>query len=147
MRSLLPLEIEHSLRAVLGAVDYGVLVTDLDHQSLICNGKFGELFGIPADRVVSNDVESVRKMVYHRIVDTGHWHQNLEEVYQNAESEREDELVLKNPDMVLRRYTGPVRNVDRKVVARLWTFLDISAGSKKRRYQTALSEIALHFGS
>ena len=145
MRELLPLEIENSLRAVLGAVDYGVLVTDLEHQSLICNGRFGELFGITSKNVVSNDVESVRRMVHHRIVDMERWHRNLEEVYTDTESEQEDELVLKNPDMVLRRYTGPVRNEDRTVVARLWTFLDISAGSKKRGYQTALSEIALHF--
>ena len=111
MRELLPLEIEHSLRAVLGAVDYGVLVTDLDHQSLICNGKFGELFGISTVNVVSNDVEAVRAMVKHRIVDTEHWHRNLEEVYANNNIEQEDELTLKNPDMVLRRYSGPVRNI------------------------------------
>jgi signal transduction histidine kinase len=145
MRELLPLEIEHSLRAVLGAVDYGVLVTDLEHQSLICNGRFGELFDISAKKVVSNDVESVRKMVYHRIVDTERWHRNLEDVYNNTETEQEDELILKNPDMVLRRYTGPVRNEDKVVVARLWTFLDISAGARKRNCQSALSDIALHF--
>ena len=91
MRELLPLEIENSLRAVLGAVDYGVLVTDLEHQSLICNGRFGELFGITSKNVVSNDVESVRRMVHHRIVDMERWHRNLEEVYTDTESEQEDE--------------------------------------------------------
>ncbi len=145
MRELLPLEIEHSLRAVLGAVDYGVLVTDLDHQSLICNGKFGDLFGISTVNVVSNDVEAVRAMVKHRIVDTELWHRNLEEVYADDNIEQEDELILKNPDMVLRRYSGPVRNVDQKVIARLWTFLDISARAKKRKYQEALSRITLLF--
>jgi signal transduction histidine kinase len=145
MRELLPLEIEQSLRAVLGAVDYGVLVTDLDHQSLICNGKFGELFGISTEGVVNNDVESVRKMVYDRIVDMDRWHKNLEEVYLNDETEQEDELILKNPDMVLRRYTGPVRNGDQTVVARLWTFLDISASARRRKYEAALSEITLFF--
>ena len=145
MRELLPLEIENSLRAVLGAVDYGVLVTDLEHESLICNGKFGELFGISTVKVVSNDVESVRQMVAHRIVDLPHWQQNLERVYRDDEAEQEDELILKNPDMVLRRYSGPVRNENREVVARLWTFLDISSGSKKRKIRDALSEIALLF--
>ncbi len=145
MRELLPLEIENSLRAVLGAVDYGVLVTDLKHESLLCNGKFGELFGISTAKVVSNDVESVRKMVANRIVDIPSWQKNLEEVYKDDNVVQEDELILKNPDMVLRRYSGPVRNEGKQVVARLWTFLDISSGSKKRRIRDALSEIALHF--
>ena len=145
MREMLPLEIEHSLRAVLGAVDYGVLVTDLKHESLICNARFGDLFGIATENVVQNDVESVRKMVQHRIVDTDQWHRNLDDVYRDPEAEQEDELVLKNPYMVLRRYSGPVRNEDQSVIARLWTFLDISAGARKRGFQSALSEIALHF--
>ena len=145
MRELLPLEIEQSLRAVLGAVDYGVLVTDLNHQSLICNGKFGDLFGISTDKVVNNDVDSVRKMVHHRIVHIDHWHRNLEEVYGNDDCEQEDELILKNPGMVLRRYSGPVRGADSKVVARLWTFLDVTASAKKRKYEDVLREIALLF--
>ena len=145
MRELLPPHIEHSLRAVLGAVDYGIFVTDLEHESLICNGEFGEIFDIDVAQVLQNDVEAVRKMVRHRIVDIDKWHRNLEEVYADPECEQEDELILKNPDAILRRYSGPVRNEDRKVVARLWTFLDITAGSKKRRYQLALSEIATLF--
>lgn len=145
MRSLLPLEIEQSLRAVLGAVDYGVLVTDLEHQSLICNGKFGELFGISTTKVVNNDVESVRAMVKDRIVDTDRWQRNLEEVYRDDDAEQEDELVLKNPNMVLRRYTGPVRSENMSVVARLWTFLDISTVARKRSFQSALSELTVLF--
>jgi signal transduction histidine kinase len=145
MRSLLPLEIEQSLRAVLGAVDYGVLVTDLEHQSLICNGKFGELFGISTSKVVNNDVKSVRAMVKDRIVHKEQWHQNLELVYRDNETEQEDELILKNPEVFLRRYTGPVRNEAKTVVARLWTFLDISSSARKQRFQAALSQIALLF--
>ncbi len=147
MRSLLPPEIEHSLRAVLGAVDYGILVTDLEHKSLICNGKFGELFGIPAEHVVENDVEAVRQMVRHRIIEPTSWQRNLDEVYADLECEQEDELHLMNPDTILRRYTGPVRNEDRQVIARLWTFLDITNSTHKRRYQLALSQIATLFDS
>lgn len=145
MRELLPPEIEHSLRAVLGAVDYGILVTDLNHKSLICNGKFGELFGIEIEQVLQNNVEEVRKMVYHRIVDVKSWQRNLDDVYADEDCEQEDELILKNPPMVLRRYSGPVRNEDREVIARLWTFLDISSGAQKRKFQSALSEIATLF--
>lgn len=147
MRELLPPEIEHSLRAVLGAVDYGILVTDLNHKSLICNGKFAEMFGIRAESVVNNDVEAVRQMVQHRIVNLDRWRQNLEDVYSNSEAEQEDELHLKNPPAVFRRYSGPVRNEDREVIARLWTFLDTTATTNKRKYQVALSEIAVLFDS
>ncbi|MBS1704053.1 MAG: GAF domain-containing protein [Armatimonadetes bacterium] len=145
MRELLPPEIEHSLRAVLGAVDYGILVTDLEHQSLICNGKFGELFGISIEKVLRNDVMAVRRMVRDRIIDVKGWEVNLDEVYADPAREQEDELILRNPKTVLRRYTGPVRNEQREVVARLWTFLDVTLGSQKQRYQTALSEIAILF--
>ena len=85
MRELLPPHIEHSLRAVLGAVDYGIFVTDLEHESLICNGEFGEIFDIDVAQVLQNDVEAVRKMVRHRIVDIDKWHRNLEEVYADPE--------------------------------------------------------------
>lgn len=142
---MLPPEIEHSLRAVLSAVDYGILVTDLDHKSLICNGRFGDIFGIASDKVVKNDAEAVRETVRHRISDFKTWYRNLEDVYSDPESEQEDELILKNPHMVVRRYTGPVKNEANETVARLWTFLDITSGSQKRKYQVALSEIALLF--
>lgn len=145
MRTMAIPDLTRSLRALLRAVDYGVLFTDLDHVSLICNARFGELFGIDPNDVVKNNVEAVRTMVRTRIGDFESWEVNLQQVYDDPEFEQEDELELLNPRASLRRYTGPVRDEDGAVIGRLWTFLDITATVRKRRIQDALSNATLFF--
>jgi signal transduction histidine kinase len=145
MRGMVAPEVEQSLRAILVAVDYGILFTDLEHRSLICNARFGELFGISPDAVVQNEAAAVRAMVQLRISDLEGWQRNLDEVYAEPELEQEDELVLVNPNCVLRRYTGPVRDENGLVTGRLWTFLDVTSQVKKRQQREVLSKIASYF--
>ena len=138
-------DVLRSLESLLGAVDYGVLFTDLNHISLLCNAKFGEIFTIDPDLVGQNNVEAVRDMVRSRIVDFESWRKNLDDIYLNQELEQEDELKLQNPSLVIRRFTGPVRDDSGQVVGRLWTFLDVTRAAQRRRMQDALREAALYF--
>lgn len=138
-------ELSHSLPAVLGSVDHGILVTDLHHKSLICNHRFGEIFGIEIDKVVSSDVTAVRKMVSRRLPNPLDWERNLEQVYQDKARIQQDELELINPHQHVRRYTSPVYNPKGEIVARLWTFLDTTQETRKARMRAELSEVASLF--
>lgn len=135
---------DEALAAVLESADYGVFVTDLNHKSLLCNAKFGELFGIDIQKVVADDMHAVRAMVRDRIGDIKGWQANLEEVYGNPDLTFEDELVLKNPFQVLRRYTAPVHDTNGRIAARLWTFLDVT-GPSQRRQLNQITNAALSF--
>ncbi|HLO99133.1 MAG TPA: hypothetical protein VK171_11110, partial [Fimbriimonas sp.] len=138
-------ELSHSLPAVLGSVDHGILVTDLQHKSLVCNYRFGEIFGIDIAKVVSSDVTAVRQMVSRRLPNPQDWEKNLELVYGDAARIQQDELELINPHQHVRRYTSPVYNPKGEIVARLWTFLDTTQETRKARMRSELSEVASLF--
>lgn len=131
------------LRAILSASDYGVLLTDLDHRSLACNRRFGELFGLNIDEVVISDPEIVRKKVYPRLEDPHRWRAQLDEIYADPRLEFEDELtLLGDVPVVLRRYTGPVTDESGEIIGRLWTFLDITRQKRQQQMQQILYEVS-----
>ncbi|CAN5550942.1 hypothetical protein BH11ARM2_BH11ARM2_15990 [soil metagenome] len=128
------------LRGVLGAVEFGVLFTDLKHVALFCNDSFGRMFGIDPSRVVHSDPEEVRAMVRRRIADLDEWNANLEEVYADPERVQRDSLRLLHPAAMLERYTGPVRDEEGRVVGRIWTFTDVTLEDARKRVRDSLHE-------
>ena len=144
VRPLVKGEAETLLRSVLSAVDVGILLTDCDHQSLACNQRFGEMWGIDPEDAVRSDVQTVRRMVGKRIPDIASWEANLEQVYADPRHIQTDDLVLRSPKAVLRRYTAPVIEGD-VVAGRLWTFLDITAENRHRRMRESLQEASFFF--
>ncbi len=124
--------------SVVADSDYGILVTDLNHESLLCNGRFGEIWDVEIARVVQASVDDVRNYVKSRVTDLDSWQKNLEEIYQDPKAVQIDELTLRNPFVILRRYTGPILDKDDQVIGRLWTFLDVTKEVKRRRMLEAL---------
>lgn len=139
--------LEDILRAVLSGTDHGFLLTGLDHVAIACNAEFGRLFSLPIAKVVQHDVPEVRRMVRNRIVELDAWEKNLDEVYADPHCVQVDELLLQNPQTRLRRYTGPVLSREGTPVARLWTFLDITAEARLRHIRESLTEASLFFDS
>ncbi|RYG48966.1 PAS domain-containing sensor histidine kinase [bacterium] len=133
------------LGGVLGAVDFGVLYTSLDHTALACNVRFGEIFGISPERVVDSDPNEVRAMVRRRIADLEDWTTNLDEVYADPERIQKDRLQLVHPPAVLQRITAPVYDRDGKPVGRIWTFQDITIEDNRHRIRDSLHEASLVF--
>jgi signal transduction histidine kinase len=131
------------LIAALAATDHGVMITSLDHTTLACNARFGEIWGVDPEAVVHSTHYGVRQMVADRIPDMDMWVENLEQVYASASHVQSDELDLKNPRSVLRRFTGPVWDAQGKMVARIWTFLDITREVRRRRRSQLLQDAAL----
>ena len=92
------------LRALLVTSGDGILVTDLEHRSLACNGKFAQFFEVPAEKAVRMGVEELRERVYPRLRDREAWRQGLDQVYAYPRETYEDEIeLLGEPPLWLRR--------------------------------------------
>ncbi len=131
------------LLAALAATDQGVMITDLNHQALACNEKFGLLWGVSIEEVVNSEPGKVRHMVEHRLPDIALWSKNLEQVYSDSTRAQDDLQELKNPKIVVRRYTGPVWNEAGEVIGRIWTFLDVTLEEKRRKRSQLLQDTSL----
>ncbi len=130
------------LRAILQATDHGVLLTDLDHHSLACNRRFGEIFKLDPEDVVVSGVKQLRKKVLPLIAEPKLWLASLERVYAEPETVYEDDLVLKGPSpTVLRRYSGPVHDQDGALIGRLWTFRDVTAERRMQQMHELLHQV------
>jgi signal transduction histidine kinase len=138
-------EAEMILRSILSSIDTGILVTDLEHVTLACNRRFGEIFGLDIERVVCSGVDDVREMVRARIDDLEGWNRNLEEIYADPEAVHTDQLRLNHPFAVLARTSGPVRDEKGVAFARLWTFRVVTEEFKKEQIGTILHETSLLF--
>ncbi len=133
VRSLVSSQAEALFHSVLNSVDFGIMVTDLDHMTLACNGRFGELWGIDIEQAVASQPTAVREMARQRIVDFDGWLSNLEEVYADPHRSQHDELLLHHPHLVLNRSTNPVYDAAGALVGRIWTFEDVTQTHRLQR--------------
>lgn len=132
------------LRAILAASEHGLLLTDLEHQSLACNPAFGTLFGVDPHAVVRSGVEELRKKVKPLIADRKRWVADLDAIYADPTRSREDDLVLKRPagEQILRRFTTPVTDAEGTILGRLWTFRDVTQERRTRRMGDVLHDLS-----
>jgi len=101
VRSLVSSQAEALFHSVLNSVEFGIMVTDLNHMALACNGRFGDLWGIDIEAAVASQPDAVREMARQRIVDFDGWFSNLAEVYADPHRVQNDDLVLRDPHLVL----------------------------------------------
>src|SRR5687768_5335410 len=95
--------------AILEGTDLGILLTDLQHRSLVCNERFGEIFGVDPKEAVNCSVEELRDMVKPIIKDVQGWLANLSHVYAEPALRYQDQLELKTKEHThVKRFTGPV---------------------------------------
>lgn len=131
------------LQSVVADSETGILVTDLNHKTLICNERFGAIWGVDIDTSVRESVEGVRAAVRSRLTDIPTWEENLIQVYRDPYFRQTDQLILQDPHAVLHRYTGPLVDSGGAAVGRLWTFQDRTRSDRKTRILEALHETSL----
>lgn len=137
------LQTESVLWSILQSIDHGLLLTDLHHRSLACNRRFGEIFGVDPEQAIKMDVEELRERVAPIIANAESWRRNLEEVYADPQGRWEDEIVIRrSEEMVIRRVSSPVFDVEGKIFGRLWTFSDITEAYQRRRNSETLRQIS-----
>ena len=131
------------LRSILFSIEDGVLLTDLEHRSLACNRRFGEIFAIDPDEALQIGVEELRARVEPLIVDAPRWRRTLAEVYGDPTRRFEDEITLsRHGEMVLRRISTPVYDAGGVLNGRLWTFSDVTEIRQRRRNADLLRTIS-----
>ncbi|ARU41161.1 hypothetical protein CCB80_08435 [Armatimonadetes bacterium Uphvl-Ar1] len=131
------------LHSVAAESDSGILVTDLNHRTLMCNQRFGELWGLDIELAVRESVEGLRTAVRSRLMDVSAWESNLAKVYSDPFLRQSDLLNLQGPRAVIHRYTGPLIGEKGEPVGRLWTFQDRTSSNRKTRILEALHETSL----
>src|ERR1700722_7780880 len=60
---------ESLLHSLFRATDYGVLVTDIEGTDILCNPRFGVLFGMDIEKVVRLPRDEVRQSALDRVKD------------------------------------------------------------------------------
>lgn len=128
------------LRAMLTITDLGMLITDLEHRSLACNSKFGELFRVDSETVPTMEVEELREYVYPRLADREAWVSHLDDTYSDPWRRLEDQLILERPFLALKRTTGPVLNELGEIIGRIWTFEDVTSQVARQRRRDVIVE-------
>ncbi|HZT43223.1 MAG TPA: ATP-binding protein [Chthonomonadaceae bacterium] len=128
------------IQALLGATDHGILMTDLRGMDVVCNPRFGELFGLDPQIVVRSTRDEVRRMALQRVKDPEGFTTVMERLYADPLREHEDEIELNSvPPRILRRYSGPVFDAQGQNIGRVWTFKDIT---ETRRLQEEVQSYA-----
>ncbi len=142
-RPLDDIQLSAILHALLTITDHGVLITDLEHHAIACNGRFGEIFLVNPDDVPYMGVEELRGKVYPRLSDPEAWRNQLNVIYAQPELTHADELELTSETTtILRRVTGPFKNADGKIIGRVWTFEDITGEKMRQRRREASYEVS-----
>ena len=59
----------HLIQALFSATDYGVLMTDIAGTDLLCNPRFGILFGMDTDKVGRLPRDEMRRIALDRVKD------------------------------------------------------------------------------
>lgn len=125
------------LATIIGLVDQGVLVTDLNHLALACNEQFGEIFRLDIDQVVQCAPQEVRNQILHRIPDVDGFENSLNQLYAAPERTATDLLTLQSPYQVIERMSVPLRLKDESPYGRIWLFRDVT----RQQNQTRLNKL------
>src|SRR5207237_612699 len=81
---------EPLIQALFQATDYGVLMTDLAGTDILCNPRFGVLFGLEPEAVVHLPREEVRRFALARVKDPDRFNALMDRVYADPWLEFED---------------------------------------------------------
>lgn len=118
---------QHLIHALFRATDYGVLMTDTEGTDLLCNPRFGVLFGMDPRNVGRLPRDEMRLIALDRVKDEAGFAALMDRVYADPLLEHEDDIELKSPrNSFLRRHTAPVLDENGVLLGRLWTFLDVT---------------------
>jgi len=116
------------LQAVLESVDAAILMVDSNFQVVLCNRRFGEFFGLDPQTLIGEDKRvAITRDIKWRVKSPEDFQKRLFWLYDNPEITANDEVEVSLPRRrVLRRFSGPVYDKDKKMLGRVEVYTDIT---------------------
>ncbi|MGA3220856.1 MAG: PAS domain S-box protein [Acidimicrobiales bacterium] len=142
-RTAAELELHHTLSlltATLNSTADGILVVGTDGRITSFNGRFAEMWQVPASVLASGDDASAMAYVMGQLTDPDAFEAKVRELYASPEAESHDTLEFKD-GRVFERYSRPQR-LDGAVVGRVWSFHDVT---ERHRSEQELRESEQRF--
>ncbi len=125
------------LRAAYEAAQEGILVVAANGEIIAANERILDYFGIDGN-VETMDSDAFRLQARERFEDPGAFDEAWRKVGGSGCDIAEGEFVLSSPkERVLKVYSAPVESAGGAVIARLWTFQDVS---EQRTLQRSLEQ-------
>ncbi len=116
------------LSATLNSTTDAILVVDLNHQWVLHNQQFIDLWHISDDIILSKNDEAALAFVLDQLEDPEDFLKKVHELYTTPESSSFDTFQFKN-GRTIERYSIP-QTIDSQVVGRVWSFRDITSRKK-----------------
>jgi diguanylate cyclase (GGDEF)-like protein len=129
------------LAATLESTADGILVVDGDGSIVNHNGRFAEMWRIPAELVERGDDDALLRFVADQLVDPESFLQRVNEIYATLDSTSHDLLECRD-GRVFERFSKPQR-VSRTPAARVWSFHDLT---RQKHSERELEHLANHDG-
>ena len=121
------LELRHALSLLTATLDStadGLLVVATDGPIVSFNGRFGEMWRLPASVLESGDKDAARAFAASQLIEPEAFEAKVRELHASPEAESFDTLEFKD-GRVFERYSRPQR-LDGAVVGRVWSFHDVT---------------------
>ncbi len=103
----------------------GILIVDESGKILSFNRRFTAMWGIPREIIESRQDERVLSFVLDKLADPQEFLALVNNLYENREEKRRDEILLKD-GKVYDRYSAPMLGNDNRYFGRVWYFHDIT---------------------
>jgi PAS domain S-box-containing protein len=113
-----------------------ILVVDEHGKVVSYNGRFAQMWAIPADVLVTRVDAVLLQSVQERLRDPAGFMVRVQQLYDNPEEESNDEVEL-NDGRVLERYSAPMRDPNGRHYGRVWYFRD---ATERKQAEAALRQ-------
>ena len=125
------------VEATLQATDNGILVIDHAGKVTQYNRRFAEMWRLPKAVLATNDDKQILEKALEQLADPEQFLAKVQELYRQPEATSRDILHLRD-GRILARYTHP-QVIGKKVLGRVWSFLDITEQHRAQRRILQLS--------
>jgi PAS domain S-box-containing protein len=126
------------MQATIEASHNGILVVSTSGRITYANHRFAEMWMIPEALMAEGDDRSVMNYALDQLLDPDEFNHKVKKLYRNPERSSQD-LVKFKDGRIFQRLSQP-QVLDKKILGRVWSFLDITEQHHAHQRELQLSE-------